>query len=128
MMSKSLKIVYLIDTLETGGAEKSLIDIAINNKEVTSYFITIYRGNILAKVLESNNITVYKLNSDFKYGFDKVVQLLLPIIDKIQPDLIHSTLFKSDIIARKLKRFRKIPLISSFVNNSYVEYKNLQKS
>ena len=32
-MSKSLKIVYLIDTLETGGAEKSLIDIAINNKE-----------------------------------------------------------------------------------------------
>ncbi len=126
-MSKSLKIVYLIDTLETGGAEKSLIDIAINNKEVTSYFITIYRGNILAKVLESNNITVYKLNSDFKYGFDKVVQLLLPIIDKIQPDLIHSTLFKSDIIARKLKRFRKIPLISSFVNNSYVgeRYKKL---
>ncbi len=119
-MSKSLKIVYLIDTLETGGAEKSLIDIAINNKEVISYFITIYRGNALATVLESNNITVYKLNSDFKYGFDKVVQLLLPIIDKIRPDLIHSTLFKSDIIARKLKRYRKIPLISSFVNNSYI--------
>ncbi|MBA4153357.1 glycosyltransferase [Flavobacterium sp.] len=115
------KIVYILDTFETGGAEKSLLDIAIQNKAATSYFITIYRGNQLAELAAKNGITVFQLNNDEKYGFSKAVQQLIPIIKEIQPDIIHSTLFRADIIARKLKKHFTIPLISSLVNNSYIE-------
>ena len=116
-----IKVIYLIDTLMVGGAEKSLTDIAINNKEVESVFITIYQGNELAPLLEQNNIKVYQLNNTFRYGFSRVVKQLIPLLKEIKPDIIHSTLFRADIVARRLKKNSDFILISSFVNNSYLK-------
>lgn len=117
---KKIKVLYLIDTLAVGGAEKSLVDMAINNPSVDSVFITIYKGESLVPLLKQNNIEVHQLNNSFRYEFNTVVTQLLPLIDALNPDIIHSTLFRSDIIARKVKQYRNIPLISSFVNNTYL--------
>ncbi|HQX03860.1 MAG TPA: glycosyltransferase [Flavobacterium sp.] len=114
------KILYILDTFETGGAEKSLLDIAIQNKAAVSYFITIYKGNQLAELAKKNGIQVFQLNNTEKYGFSKAVQQIIPLIKEIQPDIIHSTLFRADIIARRLKKHFSMPLISSLVNNSYI--------
>ena len=124
---KRIKVLYLIDTLNVGGAEKSLVDIAIHNSVVESIFITIYKGDSLVNLLKQNTIEVHQLNNSFRYQFNTVVTQLLPLIDAIKPDIIHSTLFRSDIIARKVKKYRNIPLISSFVNNTYLKerYKTL---
>jgi len=117
---KRVKVLYLIDTLAIGGAEKSLVDIAIHNTKIESIFITIYNGDGLVSLLKQNSIEVHQLNNSFRYKFNSVVAQLLPLIDIIKPDIIHSTLFRSDIIARKVKNHRNIPLISSFVNNTYL--------
>ena len=117
---KRIKVLYLIDTLAVGGAEKSLADIAINNPKVESIFITIYTGDGLVSLLKQNSIEVNQLNNSFRYEFKTVVTQLLPLLDIIKPDIIHSTLFRSDIIARKVKKYRNTPLISSFVNNTYL--------
>lgn len=115
------KILYILDTFETGGAEKSLLDIAIQNKAVESVFVTLYKGNQLAAVAQQAGIKVISLNRPEKYAFGKIVQQLRPIIEAEQPDLIHATLFRADIVSRKLKRYFKTPLVSSLVNNSYLE-------
>ena len=117
---KKIKVLYLLDTLAVGGAEKSLVDIAIANTIIDSVFVTIYKGDNLVSVLKENNILVHQLENPFRYEFDTVVSQLLPLIDTIKPDIIHATLFRSDIIARKVKRHINIPLISSFVNNTYL--------
>ncbi len=117
---KRIKVIYLIDTLAVGGAEKSLADIAIHNTKIESIFITIYTGDGLVSLLKQNSIEVHQLNNSFRYEFKTVVTQLLPLLDIIQPDIIHATLFRSDIIARKVKKYRNIPLISSFVNNTYL--------
>lgn len=124
---KKIKVLYLLDTLAVGGAEKSLVDIAIANTIIDSVFVTIYKGDNLVSVLKENNILVHQLENPFRYEFDTVVSQLLPLIDTIKPDIIHATLFRSDIIARKVKRHVNIPLISSFVNNTYLKerYKKL---
>ena len=124
---KKIKVLYLIDTLAVGGAEKSLVDMAISNPLVDSVFITIYKGDSLVQLLKQNTIEVHQLNNSFRYEFNTVVTQLLPLIDTLNPDIIHSTLFRSDIIARKVKQYRNIPLISSFVNNTYLSerYKTL---
>lgn len=118
---KRIKVLYIIDTLAIGGAEKSLVDIAILNSNVESIFITVYKGDGLVSLLKQNNIEVHQLNNSFRYEFDTVVTQLLPLLDNIKPDIIHSTLFRSDIISRKLKKHSNIPLISSFVNNTYLK-------
>ncbi|MDP2088177.1 MAG: glycosyltransferase family 4 protein [Flavobacteriaceae bacterium] len=120
-MSTKYKIVYLIDTLQTGGAEKSLVEMAVANKQVQSYFITLYTGNALAPILEEHNIPLFALNSNRKYGFKEAVKKIIPIIQEIQPDLIHTTLFRADMVGRLLKSHFNIPLISSIVSNSYLE-------
>lgn len=114
------KILYILDTFETGGAEKSLLDIAMHNREVVSVFVTLYQGNQLAETAQKAGIKVIALNRNEKYAFNKIAQLLLPIVREEQPDIIHATLFRADIVARKLKKYFSIPLVSSLVNNSYV--------
>lgn len=115
------KILYILDTFETGGAEKSLLDIAVQNKAVESVFVTLYKGNQLAEAAQQAGIKVISLNRPEKYAFGKIVQQLKPIIQSEKPDLIHATLFRADIVSRKVKRYFKIPLVSSLVNNSYID-------
>ena len=115
-----MKVLYLIDTLEGYGAEKSLVEIARGFKEVTPVFVHIYQGDMLKPQLEKAGIKVYSLDLNQKYAFNKALEKLIPIYHKERPDMVHATLFRSEIIARKLKQ--KIPsicLVGSFVSNAY---------
>ncbi|QYA26041.1 glycosyltransferase [Gramella sp. MT6] len=115
-----MKVLYLIDTLEGYGAEKSLAHITCNFKNITPIFVHIYKGATLKPYLESNGIKVYSLNFSSKYSFSKVLPKIEEIYQAEKPDIIHATLFRSEIIARKLKKkLPEIILIGSFVSNSY---------
>ena len=121
------KVIFIIDTLQGAGAERSLVQIA---KHFTSYepvFIHLYKGSFLKSDLEMAGISVYSLDIEKQYGFKEAVTKLIPIYEKEEPDLIHSTLYRADMVARRMKKkFPNIPLIGSFVNNSYtpVRYQN----
>ena len=117
--NKSTKVLYVIDTLETGGAEKSLVEITTNFSEVIPVFVHIYEGDHLKKRLEESGILVYSLGIKKKYGYNEAAEKLKKLIPDIRPDLIHATLFRSEYITRKLKSEFNIPLINSFVSNSY---------
>ncbi len=115
-----MKILFLIDTLEGYGAEKSLVEIAKGFTEVTPVFVHIYQGDMLKPHLEQAGIKVYSLDLEDKYAFNKALDKLIPIYYRERPDIVHATLFRSEIIARKLKK--KIPaicLVGSFVSNAY---------
>lgn len=122
-----LKVLYIIDSLQTGGAESSLVSITSRFKNVRPYFIYVYPGGFYEKELKKNNIEVFSLNIDKGYRFNEALKKMLPIVHQIKPDIIHTTLFNSDIIGRKLKKEFPVLLINSFVNNSYLlnRYKNL---
>ncbi|OEY73942.1 glycosyltransferase family 4 protein [Salegentibacter salarius] len=124
---KKLKVLYIIDTLEGYGAEKSLVEITSNLNKVTPVFVHVYQGDMLKAKLEDAGIKVYSLDLMKKYGFREAVKKLIPLVNREEPDLIHATLFRSEIIARKLKNyFPGIPLVGSFVSNAYskVRYHN----
>lgn len=125
--NNKLKVLFIIDTLEVGGAEQSLVNIAINLKNITPVFLHVYEGSALSEKLLSKGIEVISLNISSGYHFNKALKLLIPIVQRIKPDIIHTTLFKSDIIGRRLKRYFNIPLVNSLVNNSYIKerYSNL---
>lgn len=122
-----MKVLYLIDTLEVGGAEKSLLTITSAFKNVIPVFVYIYPGNSLEKKFIENEIEVHFLGIESGYNFSNALKKLLPLVKVINPDIIHSTLFKSDIIARRLIKHYPKPLINSLVNNSYAKsrFRNL---
>ncbi len=115
-----MKVLFLIDSLEGYGAEKSIVQIALYLEEVTPVFIHHYKGDKLKPSLESKGIKVYSLELDSEYSFKEAVNSIIPIINKEKPEIIHSTLFRADMVARKLKHvFPHIVLVGSLVSNSY---------
>lgn len=120
--NSKIKVLFVIDTLEGYGAEKSLVEISKNLKEVSPVFVHIYKGAMLRPALEEAGIKVYSISLKQKYGFRKAVKLLQEIYLKEKPHLIHATLYRSEIITRKLKaKFPEIKLIGSLVSNAYSE-------
>lgn len=115
-----MKVLYLIDTLEGYGAEKSIVQIALNFKAITPIFVHLYSGEKLKSVLTEAGIKVYSLNISSAYGYKEALERIPEIIEREKPDILHSTLFRADMVARKLKNiFPDIPLIGSLVSNSY---------
>ncbi|GHA30281.1 capsular polysaccharide biosynthesis protein [Salinimicrobium marinum] len=116
-----MKVLFVIDTLNGSGAERSLVEISQHFKKFTPVFAHLYTGDQLKPNLEDAGIKVYSLNIPGSRNFSKAAKELEKIYEKEKPDIIHSTLFRSDAVTRKLKSNFDIPLISSFVNNSYNE-------
>lgn len=119
-----IKVLYIIDTLEGYGAERSLVHIAENLKYVSPVFLQVYEGDTLKKRLEKSGVKVYSLNIRAKYGFRTALNGLKEVYDKERPNIIHATLFRSEIIARKFKkRNPETLLVGSFVSNSYSSHR-----
>jgi glycosyltransferase involved in cell wall biosynthesis len=119
-MSKNPIVLYVIDTLATGGAEKSLIDISSRLKKFTPIICVVFSKSFdLEHEFINRKIEVLKLNLTEKGWWRTGPQKLKKIIQERSPALVHATLFKSEIITRLAMRNSPIPNIGSFVNDSY---------
>lgn len=123
-----MKVLYILDTINVGGAETSLIEIAKHFTTIEPVFVHIYKGEILKYKLIDAGIKVYSINIEEKYGYKNAITELKKIYEFESPDLIHSTLYRSDMLARKMKsRYPNIPLVGSFVTNSYTSLRYKKK-
>jgi len=127
-----LKVFYIIDTLQPGGAERSLLEILRHLRGIEAQVCQIYLGDGLKSAFEKNGITVHSLQLRSKYGYVTAIRKVLRILRRETPDLIHTVLARADIIGRAAGRFAGrfagIPVISSFVNESYspVRFRNMR--
>ena len=118
-MIKPRKVLYVIDTLEIGGAERSLLDILARMDVFEPTICFIYRGNSLEEKYREAGICVLGLGLDKKYGFLTAVRLLVRLMRRIKPDLVVTTLFRSDIAGRIAARLCGVPVLSCFVSDTY---------
>lgn len=113
------KVLFVLDTLQGSGAERSLVEIAIRFKEFTPVFVNIYEGTMLTPILEDHGIKYYSLNVPMERNFNIAAKRLSKIYELEKPNIVHSTLFKSDAVTRILRKDYNILLINSYVNNNY---------
>ena len=115
-----MKVLYLIDTLEGYGAEKSIVQIALNMEKITPVFVHLYEGDKLKPLLVEAGIKVYSLDIKSNEGYKAAIKKLPKIINREKPKILHSSLFRADMVARKLKKtYPNLVLVGSFVSNSY---------
>lgn len=117
------RVLFLIDTLEVGGTEKSLLYLVSSLRHYEAIVVHVYPGDALKSEFVRAGVQVHFLEIESHYGFRKARKKLLELVHEVRPALIHSMLFRSDIIARSLKRQIRVPLVNSLVNNSYAEYR-----
>lgn len=113
------KVLYFIDTLEVGGAETSILEIASRLTNWKPVVISIYKGNSLQERFEKAGIKVYALNLEGRIKWREAKKSIDAIIKVEKPDLLHATLFRAEQFSRVLGKANRIPVLNSFVNDSY---------
>nr|WP_255749046.1 glycosyltransferase family 4 protein [Gramella crocea] len=100
------------------------MEISKNFKEIVPVFVHIYSENALKNDFLKNKIKVHSLNLPGSWNLKLAQERLKKIYDLEQPDIIHATLFRSEIVTRRLKKYYPhIPLVNSFVSDSYSQEK-----
>ena len=116
-----MKILFIQDSLGTGGAERS-------NAELW-YYLREMGVEIEIVVLEHRKEGIEKeiLNAGFKVNFlgpgsfFNHVKQIQKIIGQFQPNIVHSVLFKAAMRTRFAKLLVKFKHVESLVNSTYAE-------
>lgn len=114
-----LRVLYVIDTLEVGGSERSILDIASTCPGITPFVCRLYPGDTLEPEFTKRGVPVHAFDIPDKYGWPKAIARLRRLIRRLKPDVVHTTLFRSDVAGRIAARLEGVPVVSSFVNENY---------
>ena len=112
-----MKVLHIIDSLAQGGAEVLLTQLLPKLKEKNCEIVVVTRRNDvpLAPMLISKNILVFSLGFNGTVydirDFVNAVIKLKNIIENEKPDIIHSHLWLSDILAKLVAG--KIPVVTT---------------
>jgi len=121
---RSYKVLFVIDTLQTGGAEQSLLANAIRFKSMQPVVCHLYAGEQLKQRFIDHGIAVHSVRLRKRYGFPQAYKQLKAIVQKEQPDIIVAYLTRSELVARLVGRFGHIPVIGNFVSDLYSDAYN----
>ena len=121
MTTNVLRVLHVISSLATGGAERSLVELvpALTRYEVEASITCLYHREPSFRVeAERAGIQVRVLEAS---SMPSRVRELRGLLKRARPDVLHTTLFEADIAGRLAAIGTGIPVITSLVNTSYDE-------
>jgi glycosyltransferase involved in cell wall biosynthesis len=116
-----MKILHLIETLDVGGAEQSLLQILPRLRASEPRMCHIYQGARLKPAYEAEGIPVFSLDLPPKYHFVTAVRQVEALVQQERPALIHTTLFRAEVVGRIVGARLGIPVVCSFVSECYAD-------
>ncbi|MCX8020055.1 MAG: glycosyltransferase [Chitinophagaceae bacterium] len=119
------KILHIIPTLGSGGAERQLVNlVTYSDKEEFEHIVCVIREEgFFGEKIKLSGHKLIALHLNGKYPFLKASLKLKKIIKDYKPDILHSWLYDANITARLALLFsKKIPLITSLQATDYEPY------
>lgn len=113
------RVLFVIDTLEVGGAEQSLLDLVTRFRQMEAIVCHVYTGETLKPQFIDHGIQVRSIGLKQQYGFARAYRHLKTILLEEQPDLVVACLTRSELLSRVLCRQLHIPVIGTFVSDLY---------
>jgi len=114
MRDKNIKILHLISSLEKGGAQGLLIDLAQRSDNYRHLIVSFKSGNTYEKITQSKGVEIITLNVRVFNFFSTFIKLL-KIIFRFKPNIIQSWMYHADFMTILLKPFiKKATFIWSF--------------
>jgi len=115
-----IKVIFILDTLANAGTENSLLLILPYFSETIDYKVVyLYPNHDLLEKYNQANIPTHFLNLKGNYDFINGFKKLKKLFQDEKPDLVVSSLLRSNLLARMVCKFMKIPLIGTLVSDSY---------
>jgi glycosyltransferase involved in cell wall biosynthesis len=114
-----MKVLYLIDTLNVGGTEQSIVQIAQRLNSFEPVICVLYPGTALKSACDASGVRSIFLDLPGKYSFARAIRGVSRVVREERPQLIHASLFRAEVVARMAGRVTGVPVVGSFVNDSY---------
>jgi glycosyltransferase involved in cell wall biosynthesis len=117
--ASKLRVLYVIDSLAPGGAERSLAALAPNYARLgvcLEVAVLFERGGLRSE-LEAAGAEVFSLGG--RGGRLGAMSRARALILERRPELVHTTLFEADLIGRCAARLTRTIVVSSLVNEAY---------
>ena len=117
-----MKVLFSIDSLQQGGAEQSIAHIIKHfSPETQVTILYFYPKADLIETYRALGCKIIALNMQEKYGWRKGIKGMRKVLKEEQPDLVVTSLYRSNIISRIACKLSGIKLIGTFVDDSYNE-------
>ncbi len=116
MNSLPIKILHLIPTLSSGGAERQLVNLVGSTRaeKINHVVCVIGEADFFAPSIRQSGGKVIELNISAKRPFFQAAQKFRQIIREEKPDIIHSWLYDANVAARLANLLNsKTPIITS---------------
>lgn len=114
-----MKVLAVIDSLDQGGAERSLVDTLVAMGPAVERAIAVFRSSADGFESEARaaGIVVHRVEG----GLARRVRGLRRLERALQPDVVHSSLWNADLASRLALLGRRTPLVCSLVNDTYAD-------
>lgn len=123
-----MNVLFLIDTLHVGGAERSLLAVAPRLQGVHPVICQLHPGGCLADSFRERGVELHQLHLLQRRHFAKAVVRVLAIMQERSIQLLHASLYEASIVARLAATVSDVPVIDSFVSDSYATLRTQQMS
>lgn len=115
-----MKVLFTIDSLQQGGAEQSIANIIKHfSADVEVTVLYFYTKSDLLPTYQKLNCTIISIGLTGKYEWRRAIAALKKVIHDIQPDIVVSSLYRSNIISRIACWSCGVKLAGTFVDDSY---------
>ena len=117
-----IKVLHLIPTLSSGGAERQLVNLVVNtSKEKVNHVICVINdADFFAPSVHKAGYKIIELNISAKHPFLQAARKFREVIKEEKPDIIHSWLYDANISARLANLLNKqIPIVTSLQSSDY---------
>ena len=114
-----MKILFVINGLGAGGAERSLSEMLplFQKSGIESTIVCLNKRD--EGVEAGTRALGFDVRSMRSRGWTAMVRELRGLIDELRPDLVHTTIFDADVVGRVAARTSKTPVLTSLVNTTY---------
>lgn len=114
-----MRVLYLIDSLSGGGAERSLAALAPQylTRGVQLEIAYLHSRPGLEVEIDAPGVGLHCLKG--RGGRTEAVAYARRLVRRLRPTLIHTTLFEADIAGRVAGALTRTPVVSSLVNVAY---------
>src|SRR5450755_1979215 len=110
---RRLRLLYLIDSLAPGGSERSLAALAPHYRDLgveLTVGVLCDRAGVADEIRAADGKVISLAGAA---GRARQLSALRALVTERQPDLVHTTLFESDVLGRVAARSAGTPVVSS---------------
>ena len=113
-----MRVLTVIDSLATAGAERSLADTTgpLVAAGVEMHVVPLGEREGVADLVVAGGGTVHAAVGARRA---QALQPLRRVIREVRPDLVHTTLFEADLAGRLAAASLRVPVVSSLVNTAF---------